>query len=265
MKSNIGLMNHLSKFDRYIKGVSYRLVAEGLSGAVIKDYGDYVLKIQNKTKESIQEIHNFKKYQDILPIPSLIDYEISEDQTTILMTKMKGVSLSSAVTKIDPFQLIDVLVQGIKILWEKSTSVSLESSLNKKLEKALSNIENQRVDIIDMEKNFRKEFKTPEKMYQYLIDHKPKEELVLSHGDFCLPNIFIDNNKLSGFVDLADIDVMDQYQDIALCYRSLMHNYREQLPQNHSMNMIFKYFFDQLGINPDFKKIKYYLLLDELF
>ncbi len=44
-------------------------------------------------------------------------------------------------------------------------------------------------------------------------------------GAYCLPNIFMKDNKVSGYIDLGRGGLADKYQDIALCYRSLLHNY----------------------------------------
>ena len=98
-----------------------------------------------------------------------------------------------------------------------------------------------------------------------MIDNRPQEEPVLSHGDFCLPNIFFSKNKVSGFIDLGKMCVADKYQDIALCYRSLTNNldggYGGKVRKKHDVNK----FFNKLGIVPDWDKIRYYILLDELF
>ena len=108
-------------------------------------------------------------------------------------------------------------------------------------------------------------FKDPEELLTWLYDNRPNEDFVLSHGDFCLPNIFIDNDKLSGFVDVGRMGIADRYQDIALCYRSLHHNfsgvYSGKAYDGYNDFML----FDALEIEPDFDKIRYYILLDELF
>ena len=44
------------------------------------------------------------------------------------------------------------------------------------------------------------------------------------HGDFCLPNVFFADGKVSGFIDLGDAGIADRWYDIALGYRSLKHN-----------------------------------------
>lgn len=102
-------------------------------------------------------------------------------------------------------------------------------------------------------------------LLSWLEANRPEEELVLSHGDFCLPNIFLEKEKLSGFIDLGRMGLADKWQDIALCYRSLKHNF-----EGYYGGKVYEGFdpdilFEALGIEPDWQKLNYYILLDELF
>ena len=108
-------------------------------------------------------------------------------------------------------------------------------------------------------------FKDPEELLQWLMAHRPKEELVFSHGDFCLPNIFVSEGKLSGYLDLRRAGIADKWQDIALCYRSLVHNYDGKYAKVRVKEADPELLFKRLGISPDWEKIRYYILLDELF
>ena len=49
-------------------------------------------------------------------------------------------------------------------------------------------------------------------------------DAVLSHGDFCLPNIFADNNGITGFIDLGLCTVTSRDTDIETCIESLEAN-----------------------------------------
>ena len=68
-----------------------------------------------------------------------------------------------------------------------------------------------------------------------------------------------------GFIDLGRGGIGDKWNDIALCYRSLKHNfdgtYGGKVYEDFHPDML----FEKLGLEPDWDKIKYYLLLDELF
>ena len=47
---------------------------------------------------------------------------------------------------------------------------------------------------------------------------------VLSHGDFCLPNVFADNKGITGFIDLGLCTVTSREADIETCIESLEAN-----------------------------------------
>lgn len=108
-------------------------------------------------------------------------------------------------------------------------------------------------------------FKNPEELLHWLEAHKPDFEPVLSHGDFCLPNIFVDGGRITGFIDLGDTGVGDKWRDIALGLRSLRHNLDGTFGGKVYPNINPELLFDELGIEPDWEKIKWYILLDELF
>ncbi|MDD3171577.1 MAG: phosphotransferase [Bacilli bacterium] len=70
------------------------------------------------------------------------------------------------------------------------------------------------------------------------------------HGDFCLPNIMIYQNKISGFIDMSDAGIGDPYIDIAWAWWSLCYNLKTRKYED--------IFFDKLNLIPDFNKISYY-------
>ena len=105
----------------------------------------------------------------------------------------------------------------------------------------------------------------PKELLDWLYANKPDLEPVFSHGDFCLPNILIENGEISGFIDLDHTGIADKWRDIALCYRSLKHNfdgtYGGKVYPDFNPDML----FTALGMEPDWEKLNYYILLDELF
>ena len=56
---------------------------------------------------------------------------------------------------------------------------------------------------------------------KYVID---SNHTTLIHGDFCLPNILVQNDKFVGFVDLGDAGIGDPWMDYAWCIWSLEYN-----------------------------------------
>lgn len=56
---------------------------------------------------------------------------------------------------------------------------------------------------------------------QYLLDQGYD---TLVHGDFCLPNVLVQDGKFSGFIDLGDAGIGDPWRDYAWCIWSLEYN-----------------------------------------
>lgn len=214
------------------------------------------LKVEQKNSEFEQEQMVMEWLQDKLPVPRIISKCNHEGYDYLLMTKVDG-NMSCATSSLsNPESLIKALADGINKL--QSIDISdcpFNCSLDEKLKSAWKRIKNNEIDMSDWEEDT--EFTSPEELYDYLLTNKPKEEVVFSHGDYCLPNVFIHNKKITGLIDLGRAGIADRWQDIALCVRSIEHN----LGSRRYTNLLFKY----LNLEPDYEKIKYYILLDELF
>lgn len=59
-----------------------------------------------------------------------------------------------------------------------------------------------------------------------LINYLPNNGSTLVHGDFCLPNILVDNNKISGFIDVEAVSIDDPWVDYSWAIWSLEYNLR---------------------------------------
>ncbi len=57
--------------------------------------------------------------------------------------------------------------------------------------------------------------------YEYVVDEGYN---TLIHGDYCLPNILVKNDKINGFVDLGGAGIGDPWRDYAWCIWSLEYN-----------------------------------------
>lgn len=55
-----------------------------------------------------------------------------------------------------------------------------------------------------------------------LVPREP--ELVVCHGDYCLPNVLFDGWRLSGYIDLGLLGVTDRWHDLADALRSVTRN-----------------------------------------
>lgn len=206
--------------------------------------------------------------QDKLPEPRVLCFEKQNGKKYLLMTKISGtISYDDKYMK-NPEQLTSILAEGIQMLWKVDIADCPDHcDLDKRLQRAKYNVENNLVDWDNAEPDTFGEngLKNPKQLLEWLIQNRPKEELVLSHGDFCLPNIFINGGKISGFIDLGKTGIADKWQDIALCYHSLKHNFDGKYTKRIYEGLESDRLYERLGVTPNWNKIRYYILLDELF
>ena len=184
------------------------------------------------------------------------------------MSKIEGKMSCDTEYLEQPHILVQALATGLKMLWEVDVKECPHlRDLDGMLTEARKRVENHLVDVEDAEPTtFGEEgFQSPQELLEWLEENQPSFEPVLSHGDFYLPNIFLEHNQIKGYIDLGKTGIGDKWNDIALCYRSLKHNfdgtYGGKVYENFNPDML----FEKLGLEPNWEKINYYLLLDELF
>ena len=159
------------------------------------------------------------------------------------------------------------LADGLRMLWSVDTKgCPCDQILDQKLKNARFQMENGFVDMENMEPETFGEggFSSPAHLLRWLEENRPEEEPVLSHGDYCLPNVFLRDGQVSGFLDLGRSGLADKWLDIAILWRSLRDNFNGTHGYTDT-DFDPDCLFFELGIQPDWEKIRYYLLVDELF
>ncbi len=241
----------------------------GMSEASVLLFGDKVLKVQEQNEEAENEYGMMRYLQGKLPVPTILAHETVGGKSYLLMRRCPGQMACAHEYMTDPVTQCRMLADGLKRLW--STDISdcpFDQRLIHKLEQARYNVEHGLVDLDNVEPDTfgEKGFRDPEALLQWLYDNRPQEEPVLSHGDFCLPNIFGAGETVTGYIDLGKTGIADKWCDIALCYRSLSHNYSGRYHGTDAYaDLDDMRLFRELSIEPDWEKIRYYILLDELF
>jgi kanamycin kinase len=81
------------------------------------------------------------------------------------------------------------------------------------------------------------------------------EDLVVCHGDYCLPNVLLQDGQVIGYLDLGELGVADRCWDVVVGAWSVTWNLGagwEDL------------FYDSYGLRPDARAIAFYRLLYDL-
>lgn len=249
-------------------GETYRTDETGMSESSVYFFKEKILKVSEHTREAENEYRMMLDLHDRLPVPTVYAYEVSDGRSYLLMSKCEGrMACDEAYMQVPEVQC-RMLADGLKKLWSVDiTDCPSDQRLAQKLKQAEYNVLNGLVDLDNVEPDTFGEggFRGPAELLEWLYQHMPKEEPVLSHGDYCLPNVFGNGGAVSGYIDLGRTGIADKWCDIALCYRSLSHNYSGRYHGRSYPGSDDLLLFRELGIAPDWDKIRYYILLDELF
>ena len=240
----------------------------GMSGNQVLIFDDMVLKIEDNPTAVRKQVELMKWLEDKILVPKVIAYEEENGKSYLLMTRILGLMSCEEYYLEHPDILLKALADGLKMLWNIDISGCPQvRTLSAVLKEARMQVEKDLVDLdnVDPDTFGENGFESPEHLLEWLEKNQPLPEPVFSHGDYCLPNVFLEGEHIKGFIDLGRAGVGDKWNDIALCYRSLKHNfsgvYGGKIYENFNPDKL----FEVLGIEPNWEKIRYYLLLDELF
>ena len=257
-----------SKIKTLVDGKVFTVDDIGMSGNQVLIFEDMVLKIENDTTSMEKQVQLMQWLHGKIPVPQVLAYETLNGKSYLLMSRISGEMSCNTYYLEHPQILLDALANGLKMLWEVDIKgCPCKRDLDVVLQEARMRVENNLVDLDNVEQEtFREDsFENPKHLLEWLDNNRPTLEPVFSHGDYCLPNVFLENGQIKGFIDLDRAGVGDKWNDIALCYRSLKHNfdgtYGGKVYEDFNPDLL----FEKLGIEPEWDKISYYLLLDELF
>ena len=253
---------------KMIAGKAFRANNVGLSGAEVMVFDDCVLKIAPFRKQNEDTVAVMRWLAGKLPVPEVLCYERDAERQYLLMSRVRGRMACDPYFMERPEELVARLAEALEMLWSVDVSgCPRHRTQDAELQEARYRVENGLADVENAEPSTFGEggFSSPEALLSWLERHRPGYEPALSHGDLCLPNIFIDGSRISGFIDLGDMGVGDKWRDIALCYRSLKWNAEGAYGGKVYPGIRAEMLFDALGIAPDEDKVQYYILLDELF
>lgn len=257
-----------SKIKSFIDNKPYTVDDIGQSGNQVLIFKDMVLKIEENSTSMAEQVHLMQWLDGKISVPKVLAYEVEGEKSYLLMSKIGGTMSCDTYYLEHPEILTEALACGLKMLWEIDIhDCPRVRDLDTILKEARIQVENNLVDLDNVEPTTFGEggFKRPEHLLEWLENNRPSFEPVFSHGDYCLPNVFLVNGQINGFIDLDRAGVGDKWNDIALCYRSLHHNFNGTYGGKVYKDFNTDLLFEKLGIEPDWEKIKYYLLLDELF
>jgi len=136
---------------------------------------------------------------------------ISEERDFMLTERVRGEDMTCAQYLAEPKKLCELSASLLRELHETDFSACpVNDHTARYLETAKANRAKMLFDL-----SFAPQFKTADEAWNFLQNnaHLLKNEVLL-HGDYCLPNVMLDDWRFAGFIDLGNGGVGDRHVDL---------------------------------------------------
>ena len=231
----------------------------GESGARVWQSQKFVVKVQPRGRpESLRtEQIKLRWLAGRVPVPFVIAYVTDEASEYLAMTRLPGLPMHHPDALLHGLRNADLLARALRELHALPIQhCPFNENLAVRLQQARERVQ---LGLID-EANFDGEHtgKSAAQVLSALVQSRPvSEELSVTHGDPCLPNILVSGEYVEGFIDVGRLGLADRHVDLVLALYSLRRNADEAAAEQ---------FLDTYGrerIDP--ARLAYYELLDTLF
>ncbi|GGY76818.1 APH(3') family aminoglycoside O-phosphotransferase [Pseudoduganella plicata] len=191
-----------------------------------------------------------------IPCPPVLDMTTVDGLHWLLLGAVPGANL----TDVPPEQSVAVLADALRRLHVLDPrDCPFDHRASGRIERALARLAAGLVDEDDFDDD--NAGRTAGELAALLAARKPRDEdLVVTHGDACLPNVLASGGVFAGFIDCGRLGVGDRHQDLVLAVRDIA----EELGEQWIAPFLQRYFAPE-PIGFDAGRAAFYRLLDEFF
>jgi aminoglycoside phosphotransferase len=191
-----------AELSKLISGYEWQRITLGLSQS--QTYllsgvtSNLYIKIQSLT--ATESLHREKErlvwLQGKLLVPEVVYNGQDDVNEFLLMTEIEGINASDKSYESMLPQLMQQLAIGLRTIHEIPVEgCPFDQSLDAKIVEARRRVEQQLVDEEDFDQ--QRVGRKAEDLAQELVHLKPEtEDLVFTHGDYCLPNIILKDGRV---------------------------------------------------------------------
>ncbi len=190
-----------------------------------------------------------------LPVPTVVALEQLGGTTVLVTEALPGRDATDPLWRNDLAALVRAMGHGLRRFHEAVDEEWCPFRFD--LDRSLEHV-TRRVEAGAVASHFHDVHAglSPEDALTRLGDTRPgAEDLVVCHGDYCPPNVLLEERRVTGYVDLGELGVADRWWDVAVGAWSAGWNFGKE----HEAH-----FYEGYGIEPDPERIRFYRLLYDL-
>ncbi len=235
----------------------------GESGARVWQSLNYVVKVQRLEQVAAGPLESLRSEQlklrwlaGRLPTARVVGYASDAESEYLALTRLPGLPMHHPDALLHARRNANLLARALRELHALPIrDCPFNLSLAVKLRQARERVERGWVDELAFDEPSRG--RSAAQLLTRLVAERPAEDLVVAHGDACLPNVLVSGEYVEGFVDVGRLGIADRHTDLALACRSLRRNAGDEAAE-HFLDTYGRQWFEPA-------KLSYYEALDELF
>ena len=170
--------------------------------------------LKSAPKGELQKEAELTNYFHQKQLAAEVLFYASEENDWLLTSRVSGEDCTHSVYLDDPVRLCDILAQQLRLLHEADTSgCPVPDRVRDYLATAERNYSAGKYDGSLFSDG--QGFSSAEDAWKEIRENgRFLKNDVLLHGDYCLPNVILDNWRFSGFIDLGNGGVGDRHIDL---------------------------------------------------
>jgi kanamycin kinase len=189
----------------------------------------------------------------VLPVPDVVSHGSDASVEWLVLTALPG--LDATRIDMDPADVVRALGAGLRRFHDAPT---MDCPFDFTLDAAIAHCEARVAAGTETWDDLHADFKdhTPQTALEELIATRPaSEDVVVCHGDYCFPNMLLEDGAVTGYLDLGELGLADRWWDIGVGAWSVTWNVDPSLEP---------LFCEAYGVQPDPERIRFYRLMYDL-
>jgi kanamycin kinase len=188
-----------------------------------------------------------------LPVPEVVDHGIAGGLEWLVTAKLPGRDATHHVD--DPEAIVRALGEGLRRFHEAPIDgCPFDFTLDAAIPHCVERVDSGTETWDDLHEDFKDH--TPQSALEELLATRPpSEDIVVCHGDYCFPNMLLEDGRVTGYIDLGELGLADRWWDIAVGAWSVTWNVDPKWEP---------VFYEAYGVEPDPERIRFYRLMYDL-